>query len=69
MMTITKAVTLTGSSQFGENKVAATMYANLQNGNISTNITDKDLYIKNATQVKKDIADFTDQVFAEMEEA
>ena len=43
MMTITKTVTLTGSSQFGENKVAATMYANLQNGNISTNITDKDL--------------------------
>lgn len=67
MMTMSKAVTLTGNSTV-EDAVVATMYANLENGSVNVQIMDKDLYAKNKTQVQQDIADFNKAVYAELDQ-
>lgn len=67
MMTMSKAVTLTGNSTV-DDTVVATMYANLENGSVNTQIMDKDLYAENKEQIQQDIAEFNKAVFTELDQ-
>lgn len=68
MLDITKSITLNGVSKI-DNQVVAYMNATLStDGNssnhVNTNIVNRELYNENKVQVRQDIADFDDMVYA-----
>ena len=67
MMTMSKAVTLTGNSTV-DDTVVATMYANLGIDTAIFQIMDKDLYAENKEQIQQDIAEFNKAVFTELDQ-
>ena len=66
MLKFSRTVTMNGTSVV-DGKVAATMYANLDNGNITTNITDVTLYESNKKDVRSDFAAFQEKVYEEQD--
>ncbi len=70
MLKTTKTITLNGTSEIG-GKAVANMTANITddaNINISTYITNTELYAENKTLVRKDIAEFTDLAYSLQDE-
>ena len=71
MLNTTKTINLNGESKIGE-QVAATMYATLStngsgNENINKTILNQELYNENKTEVRKDMREFEDLVYAEQD--
>lgn len=72
MLEVTKNITLNGVSKIGD-QIVAYMNANLStdgNGsnNVNTNIVNRELYNANKVQVRQDIADFDEMVYAQEDE-
>ena len=70
MLKTTKSVTLSGQSII-DNQMVATLHATIPsdgNTNNNSNIVNKTLYRQNRTQVKADMAEFDDMVYAIEEE-
>lgn len=72
MLTTTRNITLTGTSEINGVQVAymsATISTNGSNNeNINKNITNQDLYIKNKADVRADMAAFEDEVYKVQDE-
>lgn len=66
MLNVTKSINLNGESKIGGNTVAYLSANVTKEGNTTTskNITNQDLYQTNNVEVRKDISDFENQVYA-----
>lgn len=68
MLKVTKSMTLNGESRINDQVVAymnATLSTNENGSNhVNTNIINRELYNANKAQVRQDIADFDDMVYA-----
>lgn len=72
MLELTKNITLSGMSKIN-GQVVVYMTANLStdgssSNNVSKNISNRELYDANKTEVRKDMADFDDMVYAQEDE-
>ncbi len=72
MLEVTKNITLNATSKIGE-QIVAYMSASLStdgtgSSNVNTNIVNRALYNENKAQVRQDIADFDDMVYAQEDE-
>ena len=71
MLKTTKTINLNGESKIGDT-IVANMYATLSttgmgNENINKTILNQDLYNENKTEVRQDMRDFEDLVYAEQD--
>lgn len=68
MLKVTKSITLNGESRINDQVVAymsATLSTDGNSSNhVNANIINRELYNANKTQVRQDIADFDDMVYA-----
>ena len=68
MLKTTKQTTISGQSIINEKVIAyysASINKESGSTSINSNVSDQELYDANKTEVRKDLADFTDVVYAE----